>query len=42
MENQAHRRKVNWLRVVAILGSGAGLIYFLIKLSESNIVWLLP
>jgi len=34
--------KVDWFRVVAILGGGGVLIYLLIKLGESNIGWLIP
>ncbi len=36
------KRKVNWFRVVGILGGGGVLIYLLIKLGESNIGWLIP
>jgi hypothetical protein len=36
------RQPVDWFRVILILGGGAGLIYFVIKLGESPISLLLP
>lgn len=33
---------MNWFRVAVILGSGALLVYVLVKLGQSPFAWLIP